>query len=526
MKKIALISMAVLALLLTQCKKKDITPAQIISEKVHITFYANGGGEKTVFHEDTGLYTWSGTEYLYVGGSAHGYMGTLVNNGSGGSSFSGVITQPNKGEYLHFIYLGKGSEKSFTDGTSSTTMDFSNQSTGTKDAVTTYHIAMYTVVYESGNEFSGGTMEAKISIARLNLSEFEAAGGNVYMHGDAIYNTGTINFKTGNVIGTKGDINIGNGSDKYIAMIPQTSPSRAEIKFDNDKNSGQLVFLRGVQGNKYYCKSSDTTALPIATSTLPTNPLTSAFSVASGKQVKFSPGNLRYNDKTKHWSFAAHQYDYLGSWSATGYQDLFCWGQNGKNSTDMTSYKSYKYGDANLTISNGGDWGSVVSIGENNWRTLTKGEMNYLLLERKTTTNVRFAKAQIYRGENDTINGLIILPDDWQTSYYSLQQTNTRSATYQTNKISSTNWVTYLEANGAVFLPAAGLRSDASGNSSGTVVYNPNVYGRYWSSSVSTKDSKDYAHFLLINRKALVPYDNTYPAFRDKGMSVRLVCDK
>lgn len=75
----------------------------------------------------------------------------------------------------------------------------------------------------------------------------------------------------------------------------------------------------------------------------------------------------------------------------------------------------------------------------------------------------------------NNINGVILLPDDWNSGYYNLNSTNNADAYYSTNTISSSQWTT-LEQHGAVFLPAAGYRNGTSVNSVGS-------NGNYWSSS-------------------------------------------
>lgn len=59
------------------------------------------------------------------------------------------------------------------------------------------------------------------------------------------------------------------------------------------------------------------------------------------------------------------------------------------------------------------------------------------------------------------VTGMILLPDNWSTSYYSLNSTNSTSANFSTNTITATQWNT-LEQHGAVFLPSAGWRSGTS----------------------------------------------------------------
>ena len=129
------------------------------------------------------------------------------------------------------------------------------------------------------------------------------------------------------------------------------------------------------------------------------------FSVADGRTVRFSRGNLQYQASTDTWRFAERQYDYIGngnsniSSSYNGWIDLFGWGTSGWKNSGATAYvpwsTSTEYGDyfpggdnvANLTDAYANaDWGvyNAISNGGNQagmWRTLTKAEWEYLLYE-------------------------------------------------------------------------------------------------------------------------------------------------
>ena len=137
-------------------------------------------------------------------------------------------------------------------------------------------------------------------------------------------------------------------------------------------------------------------------------------------------------------------------------------------------------------ISNGGDQ-------PNQWRTLSKDEWVYLFNTRTSASNIRFAKANV----ND-VNGVILLPDHWNSSYYELSETNAIAASYSSNTITASEWE-FLELLGAVFLPATGNRFGTS------------------SSSVNAT----YAYGVFIDDANLSPQDASH---RTYGRGVRLVC--
>jgi hypothetical protein len=263
--------------------------------------------------------------------------------------------------------------------------------------------------------------------------------------------------------------------------------------------------------------------------TRPQGTINGKFSVnADGDQVYFSQGNLQYigSAATPYWKFAEHQWDYLGTTTNQNSQnqnvdrDLFAWSTSGYDhgangyqpwSTSRTNSDYYAYGNesCNLNDETGkADWGyNAISNGgntENQWFTLSYEEWKYVFNTRTTTSGIRYVKATV-----NSVNGVILLPDDWDASYYTLSNTNTDDASFSTNTISETEWAT-LEQHGAVFLPAAGYRYGTSVSSVGS-------YGDYWSASNSHSLSAWYVDFDGSNL-----YTDDY-YYRYYGLSVRLV---
>ena len=251
------------------------------------------------------------------------------------------------------------------------------------------------------------------------------------------------------------------------------------------------------------------------------------FSVSETLQVRFSQGNLQYQASTGTWRFAESQLDYIGegnvniSESYDGWIDLFGWGTSGYNhganayqpwsaSTHYSDYFAYGNGRNNLYDQTGqADWGyNAISNGGNTensgWRTLRREEWSYLMSERTTPTGIHFATACV-KG----INGILIFPDDWDGSY-DITNPDKYSSAFGNNTITAIDWVN-LEANGVVFLPAAGTRNGFS-----NILYS-NSYGYYWSTTFN--DSR-YAYFLSFSDHSVYSNDRFYRFF---GRSVRLV---
>lgn len=231
------------------------------------------------------------------------------------------------------------------------------------------------------------------------------------------------------------------------------------------------------------------------------------FSVSVNKKVNFSQGNLQYQASTNTWRFAENQYDVIGIWNkkiSSNYNewiDLFGWG-TGEEPTKITS-DIYAYSVFS-------DWGkNEISNGhDKSWCTLTQSEWDYLINTRNTKPGVRYAKAKV-----NSVNGMILLPDDWDSNLYIINQYNNKSAHFDSNFISLDDWNGFLESNGAVFLPAAGCRNETSVESIGDKGY-------YWSSTPNTASNSSY--YLLISDRRMDASEHNY---NSRGRSVRLVCN-
>ncbi len=276
------------------------------------------------------------------------------------------------------------------------------------------------------------------------------------------------------------------------------------------------------------------------------------FSVSGDKEVYFSKANLRYNESSGVWSFHDNQIDgcfgYVTGSHPQGYNvslngtkmDRFCWGLQSPTTTGESDYVD---GSRNLNRTDGTDWGcALTGEGNNNWRTLTSAEWNYLL-NNANRGSKRFMKVTIGTlnitdpNTNTTYNsyfisGLFIAPDNFDPSQYSFSSSfggkSWNNTTCQGLGIADANT---LLAAGCVFLPALGYR-DENGyqdwyyySSSPT---NTNFVGYYWSATGGPQNSGSSlvpkAEALKFTRTA-----NTMPSnnaqFRNLGMCVRLVWD-
>ena len=255
------------------------------------------------------------------------------------------------------------------------------------------------------------------------------------------------------------------------------------------------------------------------------------FTVAEGKQVTFSGGNLQYTQSTQTWAFAEHQYDMLGTDNVDGggkvYDATYGYDKTGSALADKIdlfgwsgSTGSAKWGISTSTDNSDYsgdfvDWGTNMDDG-NTWYTLTADEWDYLLDER-SDANQLVGVARIQLGEKIYANGLVLLPDNWTCPAgvtFKSGFSNTHSvqayADYQTFTLA--DWQ-QLEAAGAVFLPASGFRE-------GSFVGYVQSSGYYWS---ATPDGSDKAYYMYFISDSYFSYN--YSRNRNYGLAVRLVKD-
>ena len=253
-----------------------------------------------------------------------------------------------------------------------------------------------------------------------------------------------------------------------------------------------LEWYRKAAGQGYEFAQKKVSELS-ATSLAATQPL-GLFSVSSNRKVYFAKGNLQYNSKSKTWRVASNPWDVIGDFVRDGWMDLFGWGTG-------------EYPD-NLSASNGEyssftDWGPKYKSG---WRTLSNEEWTYVLFKRSTSSGVRYAKARV-----NGMNGVILLPDNWDKSTYNLKNMNKSDSNFLNNIISASTWNSSFSPYGAVFLPAAGTRIGF------TSVIEVGSSGSYWSSS---PDDEIGAYRVDFDDKDL---DIAGWRKREEGRSVRLV---
>lgn len=332
----------------------------------------------------------------------------------------------------------------------------------------------------------------------------------------------------GNVTDDGGSIVIERG----VCWSTSQNPTIEDDHSDSGTGTGSFSLnLTGLVTNTlYYYRAYATNSAGTAYGTekafipkspAPTGAINGLFSVSATQQVYFSKGNLQYNTATCIWRFAPEQYTYLSYDNSyilnyndhhnnnyNGWIDLFGWG-TGHNPTlhesDAVYYSTFYDWGVNA-ISNGGNQ-------SNRWHTLTKSEWEYVLFTRNTLSGIRFVMAQLLG-----VEGIILLPDDWSSSIYTLSSDYPYH--YNNNIITTTSQWNILQNAGAVFLPAAGWRTG--------VVYQydyPSPNNTYHHQAWYWSKSKDFIPYALhfIDDNCLGGGAEMYTFSSQCGLSVRLV---
>ena len=537
MKRITLALVAFMLVLgMTQCKKEqqnDIIPDE--GETVYITMkVADDGGKHDVF-PSTGAVVYGNGDVIYVGNNGH-YVGTLT---YANGAFSGTITSPSTSDYLHFYFTG-GKTPAATPTTNTTSFTVSIADQSTKLPVLSYGHS--TSKYVDGTTAYTCVLENKCGLVKFVPSQ--ATSNPITVSG--MKTTATIDFSTSSPGITPTDatgtvtLYSASSSEKWAILLPQ---NEVTTNIANGYTLAGSFTVPAIAANSYLNNG-------IALNLTPQGVLNGQFTINSaGDKVYFSQGNLQYTKSTGIWSFMEHQYDRTitesmmrdGSlvvgddYSEQDVVSHFGWGTSGwdngntyfmpyntvSNGDESTGYgptdgTNYNY-DLTGNYANA-DWGVYNAIANggnaaNLWRTLTLSEWDYVLNVRNTSQGIRYAKAIV----ND-VRGLLLLPDGWESTYYSLNNTGQLDAEYSTNVINLTDWET-LEAKGAVFLPAAGIRY-------GNYALVDEAYeGVYWTAThYNSKNAylfrfyKDHDAFTGLTFGA-------YNFKRKEGLSVRLVHD-
>ena len=468
-----------LVLGLTQCKKENTTASNGDGAKVPITLNVSSGNRVAV-ETETGVVAFENDDVIYV--ASNGVcVGTLSYDGT---QFAGEVTEPTEGQKLQFYFLGNKTPEFNADNTGCSVV-ISDQT----EYLPVISYAPSRENYQVGLTAYNATLLNKCALVKFDVTTASEAATCI----KGMNNKVTVSFADNSFeYSQDGEGMIimpaGNG-EKWAILLPQEEVTDAEAVSNDGGYTGTCGSIPAIADNDYLTEGI---AVSIETPNGPQGIINGAFTInANGDQVYFSQGNLQYigSAAAPYWKFADHQWDYLGTTTGQNSsdenvdRDLFGYGTSGYNhgancyqpwSTSTNSDDYLPYGDwlYDLYDQTGqADWGyNAIANGgntENNgWRTLTDDEFEYIISGRNTTSGIRWAMGIV-----NGVNGIILLPDNWTASIYALNNTN--GGNYGSNTITAEDWANTLEANGAVFLPAAGRRD-------GTNVSYYSSHGNYW----------------------------------------------
>lgn len=241
----------------------------------------------------------------------------------------------------------------------------------------------------------------------------------------------------------------------------------------------------------------------------------------------------------------------IGSFTSSKRIDLFMYATSGFKVSNNNCYyhfkpfavcggsagcwagSNYQYGPSGSDIAGtNSDWGvfnAILNGGDEVgiWHTLTQPEWDYLINTRANATSKRgFATV-------NGVRGLIILPDVWNgpsiTSVSNIVKTGEfdkpSTVNWTANDYTAAQWET-MEANGAVFLPAAGTENPSSNAVAFHNESDSNAMVSYWTSSRSGEATKEtHAYAFDVGKEGGSTnwrFDNSSRSF---GRAVRLVMD-
>lgn len=250
---------------------------------------------------------------------------------------------------------------------------------------------------------------------------------------------------------------------------------------------------------------------------LPAGLLYGEFSIAPGKKVRFSKGNLRYTVGTGEWSFFDKQYECGPDTYAGGHNaeiSLFTWGYSATLSIIPDGFSianvSSTY-EGNLKPEH--DWGRVMGDGRT-WRTLTMDEWKYLLGNPEGTNCREDAWEKFGFTKVCGVRGLIIKPDTFEKP----------DVTYTVSEGYSAEGWRLMEAAGAVFLPSAGYRRYDEDETPSIIIDSYGSRVCYWSSTPYSNYVSAYA--MSIRELSTIEISSVGSVIgRGNGCSVRLVSD-
>ncbi|MDO5342137.1 MAG: hypothetical protein Q4F69_06760 [Bacteroidia bacterium] len=315
MKKFSLI-ISVLALVmgLSQCQKRPNAPVfgAVPSTKT-ITFTTNGGGNaKGNFDQNGGElnYAWSMGDVLYVyvqgegseftDGNYLGEMHPVSITGKYSATFQGTFTAsyPETG-WIRFVHCGTAVNVNVEEGASDV-VDFSTQD-GSIATVSSKVIAICDQKITDGctYNFEDCSLAVQFGVVKFSFGKFEGNSdvtlSEVAETGLKLNANGTVTYKAGTA-STLGNMSA-NKTAYYTVLMPKDETT---YKFTC---GGQSATKKAkIEAGVFYSRKYEA-GEPVVLDVLPEGSLPGEFSVSETEKIRFSKGNLYYDNSESKWRF-------------------------------------------------------------------------------------------------------------------------------------------------------------------------------------------------------------------------------
>ncbi len=474
--------------LLVQCRK-PVFPDFDGDGQQTITFTTGGDGSKGDFFQEGEpgddvykklKYKWADGDAVRVYASVSGtfadgtYCGVLkLKPGCVGETvgdFEGWVVRPagmtntSKVRFYHF-----GADVQWENHTAN--VDFSNQNgnlTG-DNSVSSKIVAMYEAGYDSKGKY-GGKLSVQLAIAKVNIENFaeDVTVNNVVNTGININDKGEVSYTRGSSMALEYK-----AGDYYAVFVPDEvnggAKSYTEKTYTLESVQKIATIKMTVKPNGFYTPNGDGSAAQIAST------YKEGFSISESKQVRFAKGNLYWDGSA--FKFEANQWDYrhfngikddravingVETTTPEGTVGSFFWNYCSSNACA----KNYDDNLNDQTFFTNVDGFQVD--GQTGWYTLSRDEWDYLLNSRTPNTTIANYKVLTISGSTATVGGLVILPD------------NSNSTVLLDAITTTADLATY----GAVFLSKMGRRYDSLrgwGDDWVAGVYSFDEFGHYLS---------------------------------------------
>ena len=448
MKKLSTIIMALaLVLGMSQCKKQE-TPSSATPSNpgVHITVNVgdqdgkDDNGEKHNIAPQYGLFAFTEDDTLYVGHNGK-YVGCLkYTNGF----FDGTI-YPDENvtdKPLHFYFLGGKGPKNPTLNETAFSISIADQSQNLP--VLSYGAS--NELYTGPNTTYSATLKNKCALVRINLLTPTTDAITL----SSVPTEATIDFVNNAITPTTtttGSITLfgeeGVQTHRWAILLPGTNLSNCNVIWQGAGNMpaiGNNTYVHAGIGEGIQIQNLPAVTLPNEDLVIKNSSnVFSEFTVSStGKKVYFSKANLTWNS-TAGYHFHDTQFDeehsggtnliypYPASGDVTLSNltglDRFTWGHIPNQGINTSYYITNQQLSAGLDP----EWGKqMTGEGNDQWRTLTADEWNYLLHKRSGN---RFMLVSVlvpitYNNEPyyTNVQGLLLFPDNFDYSGLGLTQ--------------------------------------------------------------------------------------------------------